>query len=161
MTTKKSTRQPIEGSKKDLRQFMSRGGKLDCSHLKKDYPNELGGKTLRIVNNTDGRVQQMERLGWEVVQLKGYNSNKNVWTPSKTGGDEKQESSVVSFPVGGGVDGILMMKPEEDFRNEERAAFHERAASTEAAMIGGKAPSSARDAGVETYDAGSKMRIGS
>ena len=160
MTNKTTTRQSTEGSKKDLRQFMGRGGKLDCSHLVEQYPDQLKGKVLYLANNENGRIQQMERNGWEVVQLKGFASSKNVWTPSKTGESERQESSVVSFPVGGGIEALLMCKPKEDYINQEQAAFHERARQTDAAILGGEAPSSAREAGVETYNAGSTMRIG-
>lgn len=157
---RQQTNQPTEKSDRD---YLGKGANLDVSFIKHDFPELYGKCVLRWVNNEKGRVQQMQSNGWEVVMVPDKGAS-GVWSPAKADKDSDPKAmSIVSRVVGSGqtvseLSAILMSKPKDDFANQERAALHRRAKETELSIVGGDA--SERAAGVDTYNKGSKIRVG-
>ena len=73
---------------------------------------ERAGYVRRVVNSVDGRVQDFEADGWEVVRK-----------PAEAGelqaGESTQLGSVVRKPVGGGIEGVLMEIPKEWYEEDQ------------------------------------------
>lgn len=160
--SRKSERQPAnKASNKNQRDFLGKGANLDVSWIQDQYP-QYKNCVLRFVNNEKGRVQRMQSLGWEVVMIADQ-STSGVWNPAKPDDGAAKTTSIVSRVVGSGqtvaeLSAILMAKSKDDFASQERAALHQRAKEIELAIGGGQA--SERAAGIETYNAGSKIRVG-
>lgn len=88
------------------------------------------GYEYRIVNDLDGRVEDLTERGYEFVENKGVTvGDKRVATPSPTG-------SKVEVSMGGGVRGYLM-RIKKEFFEEDQATKAKVVDDTEALL---KAP---------------------
>lgn len=87
--------------------------------------NKEPGFVYRFVNATDGRVEELEAVGYEVVDVSKHKiGNRRV----------NQGSSVDnSVSVGGGVRAVVM-RQREDYYHEDQSAKQKAVAKTEAGV---------------------------
>lgn len=90
------------------------------------YSNMDPNYMYRLVNDKDGRIEKLQRIGYELVRFDEHIGDYRVAEGSRLG-------SAVSKPVGNGTTGYLMKIPKE-FYDEDRKAKDAVVSRTEQAM---------------------------
>lgn len=73
------------------------------------------GYQYRIVNDIEGRVEQLQEVGYELV------ADKDVSIGDKRVDKASTVGSVKSFHVGGGVKGVLMRQTNANYEEDQSA----------------------------------------
>lgn len=76
------------------------------------YDNRDPNYVYRVVNDTEGRVNELETYGYEVVHSHEQLGDATADTATAVG-------SAVTRPVGGGVNGVLMRIRREDYEEDQ------------------------------------------
>lgn len=143
-TTKEQAREQSK-AQVDLRRFVGKQQKTDFSFLKNADPKRFGDKVFRLVTDDESHANVADKtyLGWEVVQIKKTDEKQNPLIERFLFDKEVGESATIRIPVNRhnpqmGIYGILMMKSEESFKREERAALNEEVRRTEVGLRRGQ-----------------------
>jgi len=140
-------------SVKRQRKKVGRHSKLDCTHLINQYPDILGGKALRWVNDEDGAVQHMEQLDWQVVELVGLRSvSDRRFNNAEKNESQSQIASPVIIPAGRGKNHdhifmVLMMKDMDLYKQDEVEEQRLNMKAQEQSYLAGKIQASGQDNG--------------
>lgn len=89
--------------------------------------DERKGYQRRVVNDHNGRVDDMVADGWEIVRNPVVGSEQQA-------GDASQLGSVVRKPVGGGIEGVLMEIPREWYEEDKAEKEKKRLAREESLL---------------------------
>ena len=87
------------------------------------FDNRDPNYVYRVFNDTDGRIQHYEEVGYEVVQEAAQLGDPTADSAAAVG-------SAVSKPVGGGVTGVLM-RIKKEWYDEDQARKQKRVDASE------------------------------
>lgn len=93
--------------------------------------NKEPGFVYRIVNDTDGRVAELQERGYEVVK------DDSVQVGDKRVAKDTPIGSPRTVAVGGGIKGVVM-RQREDYYNEDQAAKEASIRELEVQMEGAR-----------------------
>lgn len=156
-------RSPVNSDSEPMkarRKFIGRRSKLDVTHFYHQYPDIVGGKVLRWVNDEDGEVQNMEFNSWQVVELVGQKNISDRRFVDERNSQTSKTASPVMIPAGRGKNHshiymVLMMKDKALYEADEVEHQRDQMRAQTAAYLGGRSQSAGQDNArvgtVETY----------
>lgn len=97
-----------------------------------DYNARDPNFTYRFVNDEPGRVNRMEMAGWTPVASDDPDAACDPMADRT-----RKPGSVVTMPVGNGMEAVLMKKPIDEF-NEDMKPVYEKANEVEQSIFGHK-----------------------